>query len=91
MCLGSFYENEVSRCNVLTCDCTKGVGFFACFKKEGLGCEEAQHGFAFLGAPVEIERDGDGADFSYGEKRFEMLGAAAARKADKVAFADALS
>ena len=40
----------------------QSIGLFARFQKEGFGREEAEHRFAFLGAPVEIEGDGDGAD-----------------------------
>ena len=42
------------------------------------------------GAPIEIEGNGDGADFGEREQGFEMLGAAADRKADQVAFAEVL-
>ena len=69
----------------------QGFGFFARFQKESFRREEANHRFALLRAPVEIEGDGDGADLGYGEQRFEMLGAAAAGEADQIAFADALS
>ena len=69
----------------------QSIGLFARFQKECLGREEAQHRFAFLRAPVEIEGDGDGADLGDGEQRLEMLGAAAEGKADQIAFADALS
>ncbi len=69
----------------------QSFGLFARFQKEGFWREEAEHRFALLGAPVEIEGDGDGADFGEREEGFEMLGAAAAGEADQVAFADTLS
>ena len=69
----------------------QSIGLFAHFEKECLGREEAYHRFAFLGAPVEIEGNSDGADFGEREEGFEMLGAAAAGEADQVAFADILS
>ena len=41
-------------------------------------------------APIEVEGNGDGADLGDGEERFEVLGPAADRKADQIAFADTL-
>lgn len=68
----------------------QSFGLFAIFHNERLGYEKAQHRFALLGAPVEVEGDGDGADLREREKRFKMLGAAAAGEADEIALADAL-
>src|SRR4030095_16371247 len=69
----------------------QSIGLFARFEKQCLGREEAYHRSAFLGAPVEIEGDGDGTDLSDCKQRLEMLGAAAAGLADQTSFADALS
>ena len=69
----------------------QSIGLFARFQKEGFWREEAEHRFALLRAPVEIEGNSDGADFGEREEGFEMLGAAAAGEADQVAFADILS
>jgi len=67
----------------------QSIGLFARFQKEGFWREEAEHRFALLRAPVEIEGNSDGADFGEREEGFEMLGAAADGKADQVAFGNA--
>ena len=72
-------------------DLAQTCGLFACFEKESFGREKPHHRCAFLGAPVEVEGNGDGADLGNREQRLEMLGAAAAGEADQVAFSDALS
>ena len=69
----------------------QSIGLFARFQKEGFWREEAEHRFALLRAPVEIEGNSDGADFGEREEGFEMLGAAADGEADQVAFADIVS
>jgi hypothetical protein len=85
------FDGEQLACgDALAREIEQRLGFRAAFENKRPGLEEADHGRAFTGAPVEVEGDGEGADFTKREECLEMLVAAAAGKRDQIAFAKTL-
>src|SRR5258706_3749583 len=82
-------DQSIAR-DVVAGDSAQSFGLAALFHEKRFGLEKAQHRGAFLSAPVEVEGNRDRANLGDGEQSFEMLGAAAHRDADQVAFADTL-